>query len=368
MDEHIRQLWLKAEMQPEFHIAGNPAGEHYKPRLYDDVPSFMEAPIAYNPEDLEGADVAFMGYPYEGGQQISSTTFATTGKRPPDPDAVIERSGAYKAPAYIRKYSIHYSLAISGGFYPEEVEDFRLLDYLRIVDYGDVEEKVWDAEETCRRGIEKVSEIVEAGAIPLVFGGDHSTPYPIVKGISDSSEGKIGVINFDSHYDIGLSGRLNAGNAFGKIMEDCQSSPENLVIIGIKGGAYNTPLMHQLTKDIGATVFTITDVERLGIKEVVNRAMEAAGRGTDKIYVTVDTDVLDPVSFPAMKYPDAFGMTAWQIRDALRILSRETNLCGVDLVCMGPDYDHKGVGAFIACRFFIEVLKGLAVRKAVEAD
>lgn len=51
------------------------------------------------------------------------------------------------------------------------------------------------------------------------------------------------------------------------------------------------------------------------------------------------------------------------MRDALRILSGETNLCGMDLVCMGPDYDHKGEGALVACHFFIEVLKGMAVRK-----
>jgi len=73
---------------------------------------------------------------------------------------------------------------------------------------------------------------------------------------------------------------------------------------------------------------------------------------------------MDPLTFTAMKYPDAFGITAWQARDAIRILSREANLCGFDLVCVGPDYDHKGIGALTAARFYIEVLKGLALRKA----
>jgi arginase family enzyme len=86
-----------------------------------------------------------------------------------------------------------------------------------------------------------------------------------------------------SRYDIGLGGRLSAENAFGKIFEDCQSEPENLVVIGIKGGAYNTPIMHQLAKDLGVTVFTIPDVETLGMPEVVNRAIEAAGKATDRI-------------------------------------------------------------------------------------
>lgn len=363
MDDKKRKMWLEAEINPEFHIAGDLEGASWKPRINGDTPSFMEAPIAYNRDDLEGADAVFIGFPWEGGQQINSTTFAETGPRPPDPDAIVARSGAYQAPGYIRKYSVHYSLAISGGFYPEEGEGFRLVDHLTIMDYRDVEVKLWDVEETSRRAIEKVGDIVKAGAIPLVFGGDHSTPYPIVKAISNHSEGRIGVINFDSHYDIGLSGRLSAENAFGKIMEDCQAETENLAIIGIRGGSYNTPLMHKLAKDLGVGIFTHADVRRMGIEEVVRKAIEIAGRGTEKIYVSLDTDSMDPVSFPAQKYPDPMGITAREIEASLRILSREANLCGVDLVCMGPAYDHKGVGALTACRYFIEVLKGLAVKK-----
>ena len=79
--------------------------------------------------------------------------------------------------------------------------------------------------------------------------------------------------------------------------------------------------------------------------------------------MTADADSLDPVSFPAQKYSEPFGITARQIRAALRILSREANLCGFDMVCIGPEYDHKGVGALTACKLYIEVLKGLALRK-----
>jgi arginase family enzyme len=368
LDEGVRKLWLEAEERPEYHIAGDPMGTWAKPRIYSDVPSFMEVPIGYNPEDLEGADAVIIGLPWEGVQQIDSTSFAETGPRPPDPDAVVARSGAYKAPAYLRQYSVHSALAISGGYYPEVALDFQLANHLKIMDYRDVEVKMWDVEETTRRAVERIGHIVQAGATPLVIGGDHSIPYPVVKAISDNSPGKIGVINFDSHYDLSLGGRLNAGNAFGKIMEDCQAEPQNLVIVGISGGAYNTPAMHQLALDLGVTVFTIGDVETMGIQEVVQRAVEAAGRDTDKIYVSVDADAIDPITFPAQKYPEPFGITARQARAALRYISREANLCGFDLVCVGPDYDHKGMGALIACKFYVEVLQGLALRKKERAS
>ncbi len=363
MDEKTRGMWIEAEKNPEFHFS-DMATAFRQPRVYGDTPSFLEARIAHDPADLEGADVVFIGFPWEGGIQLSGTMFAEGSRRPPDPDAIVQKSGAYLAPEYLRKYSVHYSLAIGGGYFPEISPDFRLVDYLNILDYRDVEVKDWDVEESTRRAVEQVGHIVRAGAVPLVFGGDHSTPYPIVKAISDNTQGKIGVINFDSHYDIGLAGRLNAGNAFGKIMQDCQAEPENLVIIGIKGGAYNTPLMHQVTQDIGATVFTIADVRRIGMLEVIGRAIEIAGKGTERIYVSLDVDSMDPATFPAQKYPDPFGLDAADVKDALLVLARDTELSGFDMVCIGPPYDHKGVGALCACRLYLEVLKGLALRKA----
>ena len=128
MDESVRKLWLEAEEQPEYHIAGDVMGAFLKPRIHGDVASFMEVPVGYDPEDLQGADAVVIGLPWEGIQQINSTTFAETGPRPPDPDAVVARSGAYLAPAYVRKYSVHHALAISGGYYPEVSLDFRLAD------------------------------------------------------------------------------------------------------------------------------------------------------------------------------------------------------------------------------------------------
>jgi hypothetical protein len=85
---------------------------------------------------------------------------------------------------------VHYALPFSGGFYPDVGPDFKILDYLNIMDYRDVEVKEWDVERTVTRSIDKIYDIVKAGAIPLMFGGDHSIPYPVMKAISDNREGK----------------------------------------------------------------------------------------------------------------------------------------------------------------------------------
>jgi agmatinase len=374
MDKKLKKLWETLGSRPEFQVH-DPIGGAYRLRVHDDVPSFMEVPIAWNARELEGADVAFLGIPWEGPIHMGPVYWASCGPRPADPDALTEgRSGAYAAPDYIRTCSAPYSVNVSGGFYPEVGPDFRLVDHLTMYDYRDVDADKWEVEVFCDRAIEKVSDIVKAGAVPIVFGGDHSIPYPVVRGISDNSKGKIGIVLFDSHYDNAYGGevpppyhdlgKLNAGNAFYKIFDTCQAEPANMAVIGIKGGAYNTPLMHELALKLGYTIFTNEQVEEMGIEEVTKRAIEAASRDTDRVYVSLDVDVIDPVTMPAQKYPDPFGIPARDVRRALSMISRETELAGFDMVCMGPAYDFKGLGGLTAVRLYLEVLKGMAIRKS----
>jgi arginase family enzyme len=373
MDEKLKEYWMNVGTQPEFSVY-DPIGAMLRPRIHDDVPSFMEVAIAFKAEELGIADVVFLGIPWEGPIHLAPLMWVSCGPRPADPDAFEGRSGAYDAPDYIRKRSTPYSIAISGGFYPEVGPDFRLVEHLMLMDYRNVEFDKWDVEDMAEKAIEKVGDIVKAGAVPLVFGGDHSTPYPVLRGISDNSKGKIGIILFDSHYDnsyggefpppLSELGRLNAGNAFYKIFDTCQAEPENMAVIGIKGGAYNTPLMHELSQELGMTVFTCEDVEEMGITNVVKKGIEVATKGTDKVYVSLDVDCIDPVSFPAQKYPDPFGIPARDVRKALAMISRGTNLAGFDMVCMGPAYDVRDIGGMTAARFYLEVLKGLAMRKS----
>lgn len=369
MDEKLKKAWSEMNDLPYDVVGGM-----VRPRIHSDVPSFIDVPVAWEAADLQGLDAAFVGLPFEGWVHPAPLQWPTSGPRPADPDVLEGRSGAYDAPDYVRRCAVHYSLAVSGGFYPEVAADFRISDHLKLADYRNVEADKWDVEDFSRRAIEKVSDIVKGGAIPLVFGGDHSIPYPVVRAISDNSEGKIGMILFDAHYDNTYGGeapfpyrnlvtRLNSGNWAYKIFDTCNADPKNMVVIGIKGGAANQPAWHEMAVKAGYTIFTNEDVEELGIREVTKRAIEVATRDTDRVYVTVDVDSIDPVSFPAQKYPDPFGLPANDVRNALKMISRQTKLCGFDMVCIGPAYDYKSVGGQTAAKLYIEVLKGLAYRK-----
>ncbi|MEE9229074.1 MAG: arginase family protein, partial [Acidobacteriota bacterium] len=195
MDERLMEFWKKAASESSYY--GEPADAALtamRPRVYGDTPSFMEAPVAWEASELRGADAVFIGIPWEADKYLSPSSWARFGPREADPKAIIGRGGAHDAPEWIRKWSLPYSLQLSGGYCPEIAPDFKLSDHLRILDYRDVEFKEWDVEDMSRRAIDRISDIVGAGAIPLVLGGDHAITYPVVKAISDVTKGKIGII------------------------------------------------------------------------------------------------------------------------------------------------------------------------------
>ena len=373
LSEKMKQKWQEACEAEDWHTL-DPTFNFMELRIHDDVPSMMQAPIAWEPEDLTGEDAAFIGIPWEGAVGSGNgNSWSTCGPKEVRTDVLEGRTGAWSSPDYIRKCSKSYAIHGSGLFCPEVSQDFRVMDHIEIMDYANVNVDTPDSEKMARNAIAKVGDIVRAGAVPLVFGGDHSIPYPVVKAISDNTEGKTGVIWFDSHYDIGFGGpverpyntltRLNAENAIYRIVESCDVDLENICIIGISSPNFNSPAMGRLAKELGVTVFTREDVCQQGIKAVTEQALEIVNRGTERTYVSFDLDALDALTFPAQKYVEPFGISFQDAITALRTIVSNTNTAGMDLCCMGPAYDVNGLGGVNACRMYIEILKGLALKK-----
>jgi arginase family enzyme len=357
---NLREIWEKAYNTYRSRSAGR-----YKSRVYGDIPSFMEFPVAWNPEDLEGTDAVVIGIPWEGLRQLDSDSFAPMGGRPADPEAVINRSGAYDSPAYVRTYSIQYSTQMSAGYLPQVGQDFYLCDQIAVKDYRDVKIEMWDVEETAKLAVDRISDIVRAGAIPIILGGDHTISYMGVRAISDNSNGQMGIIVLDSDHDFEYSERLTCGSMWARVLETCNVDPKNVVMIGLRGSV-NSREGVEVAKELGLTLIPITEVEEKGMDEVIRRAVDIATDGTERIYLSLDVDVIDPAFFPAQKWPFPLGLTSYQVRDALKTIARETNLAGFDIACIGPAYDYKGVGGITASRFILEVLIGIALRKGTK--
>jgi agmatinase len=335
--------------------------------LSGDVPTFMELPFAGKSGDLAGVDAAFLGMGYEGVKIDSPHTFLPDLAAPAGPDSIYYRTGADKAPEAVRRYSIHYSIHHAYGFFVEYAPDFFIFKHLRAVDAGDVATVPGDPEASFERCEARVGEIVEAGAVPLVCGGDHAITLPVVRAAAGAMTGRLGLIHFDTHYDLAWDPPLYAGSQWAQILGLPNVHVENFCQIGIRG-LRQVPFEVEVARTLGHPVYTITDVDNDGIERVVEEALDHACDGTDGVYVSLDIDVIDPVYCPAQKYPEPAGLTSKQIISALRRIGKRTEIVGFDLCCLGPQYDDRvGTGSHLAARLFVEVLAAMAWRVREQA-
>jgi arginase family enzyme len=329
--------------------------------LHGDVPTFMELPVARSAGELQGADAVVMGFGYEGITIKTPWLSAPPTVSRPQPGSVYWRMGADLAPDAIRKYSLYYSVHHNRGYYPEIDKELVIFDHLRVMDYGNVEVIPEDTLETLRRGSQMVTDIVEAGAFPIVLGGDHTIPFPTLRAILEKRTKPVGLISFDAHMDLSNTPEYWASSEWAKTLELGKINPENFVQIGIRSNR-STQYEVNVAKMLGIRIFTIDEVKDRGIEVVMQEALEIVNDGTHGLYASLDVDVMEPGLMPAQKAPEFWGMTTDEIMQALRMISHE-RLIGFDVCEMTPDYDINGMGAQFCARVVVEILAGLAQRK-----
>ncbi len=257
--------------------------------VYSGVPSFLGVPVADTKEQIKGHDFAIMGTPWEGICTYNGFT------------------GTELAPKTIRKASARYS-----GFLPDF--DFDIFDHFSACDYGDCATKNGDREFTFASASRYISDILEAGAIPITFGGDHSLSYPLLEAFAKKYNGKIGIIQFDAHmdncdeYDGGKYARCSP---FHRIYELPGFSPENLVTVGVRGprNHYNSL---KVAREHGANVITQRELMQEGWESAIRRAIDMASKGTEAVYVTVCSDGLDVANNPGGA-ADPCGFTTYDL-------------------------------------------------------
>ena len=339
----VKAAWSRAEERAS---AGRPE-RSMAPILRGDVPTFAEAPAATGPADLERADVAVLGIPYEGVKVLDPLTYAPPLAAPAPDDSVYYRSGADRGPDAIRRYSVLASLRHGRGLMPETDRDLVVLDRVRVVDYGDVGVVPGDVEETFVRAHEKLADVVAAGAVPLVLGGDHSIPIPVLQVLAGKLKGKLGIVALDSHFDMSFEPKYWAGSQWARAFELGIVEPENFVQIGIRG-ARESLADRAVADELGYPYYTMSDVDELGVATVAQEALETATRGTEALYISLDIDVVD-TAHGGQKYPEPGGLSARELLRALRVLSR-AHVAGFDLCCLAPRYDLQGHLSQLAAR------------------
>ena len=224
--------------------------------------------------DYSGVDVVVSGLPYD-----AATTY---------------RPGARLGPRAIREASVELAelLAFPFGFDP--------FDTLAVVDAGDCMIDPHHPEEVAPSITAHIAEILEAGAKPLTFGGDHYVAYPILKAIAEK-HGPVALIQFDAHCDTWADDgvAMDHGVMFARAASEGLVDVKRSTQVGLR--THNTT-------DFGFEILTSPWIHRNGIDATLEIVRERAGDGP--VYVSFDVDGLDPAFAPGTGTPVSGGLAS----------------------------------------------------------
>lgn len=316
-----------------------PGRKQALPKVYGDTPSFLGVDLVdLSAENNPKYDVIVGGVPWEG-----TVTWGSY-------------SGCEMAPKTIRHASARY-----GGYLPEY--DIDVFDHLRVGDIGDLAVSPDSPERTMTEVCRASGAIYKAGAIPFFLGGDHSFTPEIVRALGDHLPGKIGIIHFDSHLDNNKSfgdDRFPRCGPIHRIAELEKVRTQSIVQIGIRGPR-NSPSQMAYAREMGATVFTIRDIRKRGIEEIVSESLAIARRETDHVFVTVCSDCVD-AGFNPGGPADFNGLFPSELFSALYSLGK-AGIAGMDYVEVYPIQDPSGFSSHLVSWALIHALAGMASAK-----
>jgi agmatinase len=304
--------------------------------------SFMKLPWITDPLELRrrAVDVAIVGAPFD--------------------DAVSHRSGARFGPRAIREaqYTSGSINSLQLGVEPFEV--------LTVVDAGDANIVPAWIERAHAMIYRKVREVAETGAIPIVFGGDHSITWPSATAVAEVHRpGSVGIVHFDAHADTAtddwgvLAGH---GTPMRRLIESGAVLGKNFVQVGLRG--YWPPVdTFAWMQEQGLRYHFMTEIEERGSEAVIADAIAEALDGPEQIYLSIDIDVVDPGLAPGTGTPEPGGMLTREVLRAVRQIVAAVDLVGMDIVEVSPPYDHAETTAMAANRLALEAISALAVKR-----
>jgi len=291
------------------------------------ITSFCKLPVQTDLDRLD-ADVAILGAPFDMGTQY--------------------RSGTRFGPRAIRQASALYALR-GVGYYDHEF-DTVFLKGVRIVDCGDVD-MIHMRPDACLRNIEEaVRQIVVRGALPVVLGGDHSVPIPIMRALHD--RGPLYVVQIDAHLDF-VDERFGVREGHGNIMRRVAEMPhvEGFAQVGVRGPGSSDPSDFADAKRMGSLIIGPREFRRNGPAGVLARI--PSGK---RYYVTIDIDGFDASLAPGSGSPSLGGLDYYDVTDLLRGLATKGDVVGFDFVEVAPQYDPTEVTAQLAARVILDFL------------
>jgi len=224
--------------------------------------------------------------------------------------------------------------------------------------------------ETCQHIAELVADAAGEGFIPIVLGGDHSVGLGTLGGLRQA-HGPGGVIWIDAHGDLNSPETSPSGNVHGMVLaaalglagdrfrEDGWNlpalAPGRVALIGVRSLDEGE---REVLKKLDARIFTMSDVDRLGVERTVREALaHAAGPGF--VHISLDMDVVDPDVAPGVGTPVRGGLSYREAHLAFELIAESGLASSLDVVEVNPILDRENETGKLAVEL---VASGLGAR------
>lgn len=285
---------------------------------------------------LRSADIAFLGIPFGSGYSFAEQA----------PDQTNGPTAMREATDRILRGIERYDFDLGGPLYDGQP--------VRAVDCGDVRADVATPTSHVARAEAAVRRILGVGAMPIVLGGDHAVPIPVLRAFDADA---ITLVQIDQHIDWrdevagvrdGLSSPIRRASEMAHVGEIFQ--------IGLRGTGSARIEEVQAALAYGAQLVTAYELHEAGPEAVLARIPDGG-----RYYVTIDLDGMDPSCAPGVAAPCPGGVSFAQARALLRGLVRKGRVVGMDVVEITPRTDVNRLTCITAGRLIVNLL-GAATR------
>ena len=296
--------------------------------------TFLDSPRCVDLSSLE-ADFAIIGVPYAHPYVMEAVT-----------------SPSATAPAAIREQSCsivqgdltldHYDFDFGGPLFAGKE--------VRIVDCGDVAMLPGQFEGNNKAISEAIGEILYCGAIPIVLGGDHAIPIPVMRAYE--GRGSMCVVQLDAHIDW-REERYGVREGLSSIMRRASELEcvTGMAQIGMRtvGSARQREVDDALA--FGSVVIRAEDIHVYGVETALAQIPSA-----DRYYITFDADGLEPSIAPGVLDPGFGGLTYFEASNLLKGVARKGKVVGYDIVEVVPALDVRNLTSLCVARLTLNLM------------
>jgi len=223
-----------------------------------------------------------------------------------------------------------------------------------VADLGDLPTTPGDGAGNRRLIGETARSIIKAGAVPIMIGGDDSTPIPFIEAFA--AQAPLTILQIDAHIDW-RDERYGEPLGFSSTMRRASemSHVTSIVHAGIRGLGSARQGEVDAARAWGAAIVPARHIHDRGVNLVLDHIPPGS-----RCLITLDCDALDSSIMPAVVYPSPGGLTYWQVIKLIEGVAARARIVGFDLIEFVPSRDRDGTSAFTAARILCNVLAVLA--------